>query len=97
MAAPHHDALPVLLGDWIERDGLFCLKIKLRGNDAAWDYNRIVHVGRIALERGVRFLSTDFNCTVTEPRYVNDILDRLQDGRTGDPRLDSVCRTAVSV
>jgi len=71
------DGLPVVLGDWIERDGLFCLKIKLRGNDAAWDYDRIVRVGRIALERGVRHLSADFNCTVTEPEYVNAILDRL--------------------
>ena len=72
-----HDALPVLLDDWITRDGLTCLKIKLRGNDAAWDYDRIVRIGRIALARGVQFLSTDFNCMVTEVSYVTDILDRL--------------------
>jgi L-alanine-DL-glutamate epimerase-like enolase superfamily enzyme len=84
---PHQDTLPVLLGDWIERDGLFCLKIKLRGNNAAWDYNRIVRVGRIALDRGVRFLSTDFNCTVTEPSYVNDILDRL---KIEEPAIDDL-------
>ncbi|MEX0611046.1 MAG: enolase C-terminal domain-like protein [Pirellulales bacterium] len=71
------DGLPVVLADWIERDGLKCLKIKLRGNDPAWDYERIVRVGNIALERGVRHLSADFNCTVTEPEYVNEILDRL--------------------
>jgi L-alanine-DL-glutamate epimerase-like enolase superfamily enzyme len=71
------DGLPVVLGDWIERDGLFCLKIKLRGNDASWDYDRLVRVGRIALDRGVSHLSADFNCTVTQPEYVNDILDRL--------------------
>jgi L-alanine-DL-glutamate epimerase-like enolase superfamily enzyme len=71
------DGLPVVLGDWIERDGLICLKIKLRGNDPQWDYDRIVRVGAIALEHGVRYLSADFNCTVTEPQYVNDILDRL--------------------
>lgn len=75
---PLSDRLPVLLDDWIERDGLSCLKIKLRGNDAGWDYQRIVQVGRIALARGVQFLSTDFNCTVTEPQYVNDVLDRLK-------------------
>jgi hypothetical protein len=56
---------------------LFCLKIKLRGNDAAWDFERIVRVGRIALQRGVCHLSADFNCTVTETEYVNAILDRL--------------------
>lgn len=72
-----HDALPVVLDDWITRDGLTCLKIKLRGNDAAWDYERIVRVGRIAIARGVRFLSTDFNCTVTDVAYVTAILDRL--------------------
>jgi L-alanine-DL-glutamate epimerase-like enolase superfamily enzyme len=71
------DGHPVLLGDWIERDGLRCLKIKLRGNDMAWDFRRIVRVGQIAIERGVKYLSTDFNCTVTDTSYVNDILDRL--------------------
>jgi hypothetical protein len=37
-----HDGYPVLLGDWIKRDGLYCLKVKLRGNDAGWDYERLV-------------------------------------------------------
>lgn len=71
------DGYPVLLPDWITRDGLNCLKIKLRGNDAAWDYQRVVKVGQIAIAGGVDWLSTDFNCTVTDPDYVNSILDRL--------------------
>ncbi len=71
------DGYPVLLRDWIRRDGLKCLKVKLRGNDAPWDYERLLRVGRIALEEGVDWLSTDFNCTVTDPAYVNEILDRL--------------------
>jgi L-alanine-DL-glutamate epimerase-like enolase superfamily enzyme len=71
------DSLPLSLDNWIERDGLLCLKIKLRGNDAAWDYDRIVRVGREALRRNVRYLSADFNCTVTELSYVNNMLDRL--------------------
>jgi hypothetical protein len=53
------------------------VKIKLRGNDLAWDFERIVRVGLIATQRGVRHLSADFNCTVTEISYVNEILDRL--------------------
>lgn len=73
-----NDGYPVLLRDWIHRDGLKCLKIKLRGNDSAWDYQRLVRVGDIAREEGVPRLTADFNCTVTEPQYVNDILDRLQ-------------------
>ena len=71
------DGYPVLLSDWIERDGLKCLKVKLRGNDAEWDYERLVKVGRIALSHQAEWLSADFNCTVTEPAYVNSILDRL--------------------
>jgi L-alanine-DL-glutamate epimerase-like enolase superfamily enzyme len=73
-----HDDYPVLLGDWIDRDGLDCLKVKLRGNDAAWDYDRVVRVGRMGREKGVKWLSADFNCTVREPAYVTEILDRLQ-------------------
>ncbi len=71
------DGYPVLLTDWIERDGLRCLKIKLRGTDTVWDYERLCRVGQLGLPRGVRWLSADFNCTVQEPGYVNAILDRL--------------------
>jgi len=78
------DGVPVLLRDWIETDGLKCLKIKLRGNDSAWDYDRLVRVGKIAVETGVDSLSADFNCLVSDPAYVNDILDRL---RTEEPQL----------
>jgi L-alanine-DL-glutamate epimerase-like enolase superfamily enzyme len=73
------DGYPVLLRDWIARDGLKCLKVKLRGNDAEWDYQRLHEVGALSLENGVDWLSADFNCTVTEPAYVNAILDRLRD------------------
>ncbi len=72
------DGYPVLLGDWIRRDGLKCLKVKLRGNDHAWDYDRLSRVGDIARAEDVPRLTADFNCTVTEPAYVNEILDRLQ-------------------
>ena len=72
------DGYPVLLADWIRRDGLKCLKVKLRGTDADWDFERMVSVGRIGLENGVEHLSADFNCTVTEPEYVNAVLDRLK-------------------
>lgn len=72
-----HDGHPVLLRDWIRRDGLRCLKVKLRGNDAAWDRGRIFRTGGIGLEEGVEHLSADFNCTVTDPEYVNGILDAV--------------------
>ena len=73
------DGYPVTLEEWITRDGLDCLKIKLRGNDANWDYDRLTRVGEIAQRHGVDWLTTDFNCTVDDPEYVNDILDRLRD------------------
>ncbi len=71
------DMHPVLLADWIQRDGLKCLKVKLRGTDPVWDYERMVRVGRIGFANGVRWLSADFNCTVKEPAYVNAIMDKL--------------------
>ncbi len=79
-----NDGYPVVLTDWIKRDGLRCLKVKLRGTDAAWDYQRLVDVGQIAIDHDVDWLSADFNCTVGEPAYVNEILDRLRDDR---PRI----------
>jgi L-alanine-DL-glutamate epimerase-like enolase superfamily enzyme len=71
------DGHPVLLRDWIERDGLRCLKFKLRGNDEAWDYARTVQIGRLAMEYDVPWLTADFNCTVTDAAYVTTFLDRL--------------------
>jgi L-alanine-DL-glutamate epimerase-like enolase superfamily enzyme len=72
-----HDGYPVLLSDWITSDGLRCLKVKLRGDDAPWDYDRLVRVAQVALPLGVERFSADFNCTVDEPAYVNSLLDRL--------------------
>lgn len=73
------DGHPHALDDWIQRDGLDCLKVKLRGNDADWDYQRLLSIGNISDETGVRNLTADFNCTVTDPQYVIEILDRLRE------------------
>src|SRR5579872_238262 len=75
------DGYPVLLTDWIKTDGLKCLKIKLKGNDARWDFERLEKVGRIGQNAGVEWFTADFNCTVQDPAYVNEILDRLQKER----------------
>ena len=76
--AEPQDGWPVLLSDWLERDGLRCLKVKLRGHDECWDFERLVSVGNLALARGVQWLTADFNCTVQDPAYVNRILDQLK-------------------
>jgi len=73
------DRYPTVLGDWIRNDGIKCLKIKLRGNDSAWDYDRIVQVGRVGIEQGANWLSIDFNGQARSIAYVNAILDRLRD------------------
>lgn len=71
------DGYPVYLPDWIREDGLKCLKVKLTGTDSKWDYERLIKVGEISLSHDVEWLTADFNCQVTEPGYVTDILDRL--------------------
>ena len=71
------DGFPVTLEEWIRQDGLTCLKIKLTGSDSQWDFERLVSVGKIALRYNCRAISPDFNCLVTEPAYVNEILDKL--------------------
>ncbi len=76
-----NDGYPVTLREWIVRDGLDCLKIKLRGTDQEWDYQRLIDVGEMSIELKVHSLSADFNCTVTDPQYVNSILDRLKTER----------------
>ena len=76
------DGYPVTLREWIERDGLTCLKIKLRGTDSEWDYERLIRIGDMSIQLGVTSLSADFNCTVTDPQYVNEILDRLKTKRS---------------
>jgi len=79
-----NDGYPTTLVEWIARDGLQALKIKLRGNDATWDFERLQRVGAIGLSRGVRLFTADFNCTVTDPAYVTHILDRV---RAEEPAL----------
>lgn len=72
------DGHPVTLENWIEQDGLTCLKIKLSGTSIDRDLARIENVARIGLARGVRWLCCDFNCTVQDPAYVVEILGRLR-------------------
>jgi L-alanine-DL-glutamate epimerase-like enolase superfamily enzyme len=72
------DEYPLTLGEWINKDGLEALKIKLRGNDGAWDFERLKKVSELGLPMGVKLFTADFNCTVTDPGYVNGILDRVK-------------------
>ncbi|MDA1039747.1 MAG: mandelate racemase/muconate lactonizing enzyme family protein [Planctomycetota bacterium] len=71
------DGHPVLLADWIARDGLDALKVKLRGDDLEWDIDRLLRVAAIGHVRGVRHYCADFNCTVTDVGYVHAALDAI--------------------
>lgn len=79
------DGLPNSLEGWIEREGLICLKVKLRGTDLAWDLNRTLEVVRVAEEvqarqgRRLLFLSADTNEQCESPEYVIELLKRLQE------------------
>jgi len=66
------DGFPVLLKDWIERDGLKCLKVKLRGTDYEWDYRRLVQVGEIAIKHSVDWLLDQL--VIEHPRIYGMIL-----------------------
>lgn len=74
------DGLPNCLADWIDRDGVFCLKIKLRGNDLEWDVGRFRQVVEALRSRGVTdfFLTADTNEMCESPQYCVDMLRRLK-------------------
>jgi len=72
------DGYPSSLDEWIKTDGLKALKVKLRGNDAPWDFERLKRIAEIGLPLGVELFTADFNCTVMDPAYVNGVLDRVK-------------------
>ena len=45
---PVGDGLPETLDEWIRRDGLVRLKIKLQGDDLSWDVERTLAIDRVA-------------------------------------------------
>lgn len=80
--SPIGDGLPETLGDWIERDGLTHLKIKLAGDDLAWDVDRVLGVhaaataARPRIDGGWSF-SLDFNERCEDEDYVLQMLADL--------------------
>jgi L-alanine-DL-glutamate epimerase-like enolase superfamily enzyme len=93
--ADPQDGLPNSLDAWVERDGLTCLKIKLRGDDLGWDVDRIAEVARVAREAQGRIgqsdlcFSADTNEQCETPDYVVELLARLRerDGRAFEELL----------
>jgi L-alanine-DL-glutamate epimerase-like enolase superfamily enzyme len=77
------DGLPETLPEWIAADGLTHLKIKLAGDDLAWDVDRVVSIERVAAEaqaaRGCSAwsYSADFNEKCANVQYVLDFLAQV--------------------
>jgi L-alanine-DL-glutamate epimerase-like enolase superfamily enzyme len=78
---PVGDGLPEHLGEWITRDGLTHLKIKLNGDDAGWDVARVLGVDRIATSTADRqfHYSLDFNERCRNVEYLLDVLNRVRE------------------
>jgi len=82
------DGIPNSLDDWIIRDGVFCLKVKLRGKDLAWDVARTLEVSRIYHEvQSSRrsdlptrpLLTADTNEQCDSPDYIVEYLRRIRE------------------
>ena len=79
------DGLPNCLADWIEYEGMYCLKVKLRGDDLDWDIDRMIAVhdiGREELDRqGIEdmHLTADTNEMCESPDYIVEMLHRIRE------------------
>ncbi|MFH1074588.1 MAG: enolase C-terminal domain-like protein, partial [Candidatus Firestonebacteria bacterium] len=77
------DSVPVTLDEWIKRDKVFNLKIKLKGSDLKWDLDRTKAVARIAHENHVPgrklCFSADTNEQCESPEYIIEYLSKLKE------------------
>ncbi len=76
------DGVPETLNDWIRRDGLTHLKIKLGGDDIDWDVERVVRTYRTAIEARPGSdedwaFSLDFNEKCENEEYVLSVLSGI--------------------
>ena len=76
------DGGPENLREWIERDGLTRLKIKLQGEDLRWDIERVVEVDRVAWEARPKAewqYCVDFNERCPDVEYVLEFLRKVRE------------------
>ncbi|HZZ82806.1 MAG TPA: enolase C-terminal domain-like protein [Gemmataceae bacterium] len=82
------DGLPETLGEWIRKDGLTHLKIKLNGDNLDWDVGRVVNIDRVCeatqTERGIRqwWYSLDFNEKCPNVAYLLEFLQQVKAKRS---------------
>lgn len=81
------DGVPNSLDDWIVRDGVYCLKVKLNGRDLAWDLARTQAVSHIYQEARTQqpglparpILTADTNEQCESPEYMVEYLHKLRE------------------
>ncbi len=79
------DGLPETLPEWIAYNGVTHIKIKLNGDDLAWDADRVLTVDHVTAEtqhkRGVEHwvYSLDFNERCANVQYLLDFLMRVKE------------------
>ena len=78
------DGLPETLEEWIPYNGLTAFKIKLNGDDLAWDVERVAAIDRVAARAEAKrhfsewIYSLDFNERCPNVQYVLDFERQLQ-------------------
>jgi L-alanine-DL-glutamate epimerase-like enolase superfamily enzyme len=78
------DGLPETLPEWIRYNGVTHIKIKLDGNDLAWDIERVLRINCVtAATQAARavdrwFYSLDFNERCPNVEYLLDFLRRVK-------------------
>lgn len=75
---PVRDGLPESLEAWIPYSGVRAIKIKLNGNDLAWDGERVAAIDRVA--RSGQIFSLDFNEKCPDVGYLLEFI-RKQEAR----------------
>src|SRR5262249_48709365 len=79
------DGLPENLPEWIAYNGLSHMKIKLNGDDGAWDVERVLRIDAAATaaqaRRGVKtwYYSADFNEKCRNVEYLLDFLNHVKE------------------
>jgi L-alanine-DL-glutamate epimerase-like enolase superfamily enzyme len=82
---PVGDGLPETLAEWIPYNGLTHIKIKLNGDDLAWDVDRVVRVDRVAAAAQQRrgcttwVYSLDFNERCANVEYLLEFLRKVRE------------------
>ena len=82
VSTPVGDGLPETLGEWIRHNGLTHLKIKLNGDDTAWDVERVLRVDAVAEQErpgGPWSYSLDFNERCPDVAVLLEFLHRLRE------------------